>query len=197
LVAAIREDIHTTLEEGGFQMLPLDTWETAWAEGVEEDLVVRALMTEWGADCVLFPDLQGVLASFEGDEARWDGASQKVGETRSTGAKIVSWFLNALIGGEDDSEEEGTPDPEGDVWALSLTVGIENVIGARVYEGRGGIELLEGADFAGGIYFGDPGPEDYEVEEIPAEKLFQRPGRIRRAVRLALEGLISPGDAPF
>ena len=208
VVALMREEIHTTLEEGGFRPLPLDTWDTVWMEVEEEgertdltqtqeDRVVRALAANWGVDCVFFPDIEGVLASFSGDEAWWDGVSQKVGKTRSTGAKILSGFLNVLVRGEHETGEEGPPDPEGEVWALSLTGVIENAIGARIYEGRGGIELLEGADFEGGIYIGEPDAEEYEVEEFPMERLFQRPGRIRRAVRLALEGLVDPGDAPF
>jgi hypothetical protein len=67
---------------------------------------------------------------------------------------------------------------------------MENSIGANLYSGRGGIELLEKADFEGGIYIGDPGPEEYELEEVPEEKLFTRTGRWRRAVGIALEGLV-------
>ncbi|MBT8397355.1 MAG: hypothetical protein HKO65_13075 [Gemmatimonadetes bacterium] len=152
-----------------------------------EKRVVLALAQEYAVDAFLFPDIVGAQAYFEGDEARWDGIKQKVGDTRSTGAKILSGIANLILRGEDDFQE---PDPEGWVWALSLAVTVENAIGARVYYGRGGIELLEGADFAGGVYFGDPGPEDYEVIEVPDKALFQKRSRLQRAVKLALESLL-------
>jgi len=191
---SMRDEAEWETEEKPDSATAVEQAELALAQ---EDRVVETLAADWGVDCVLFPDIQGVLASFSGDEARWDGVSQKVGKTRSTGAKILSGFLNILVRGEHETGEEGPPDPEGEVWALSLTVVVENAIGARIYEGRGGIELLEGADFEGGIYIGEVDAEEYEVEEIPMERLFRRPGRIRRAVRLALEGLFHPGDAPF
>ena len=65
----------------------------------------------------------------------------------------------------------------------------ENDLGARIYAGSGGIEVLENADFDGGIWIGDPIPDDYELIEIPDEELFQRPKRIERAVRVALKGI--------
>jgi hypothetical protein len=142
------------------------------------------------ADAVLFPDIEPVEARFVGDRAEWDGVSRKVGETRSTGAKVVSGFLNLLVHGESNRSDEDEPDdPAGWVWAISLVVSMENSIGALLYSGRGGIELLEKADFEGGIYIGDPGPEEYEVEEVAEEQLFTRTGRWRRAVGIALAGL--------
>jgi hypothetical protein len=50
---------------------------------------------------------------------------------------------------------------------------------------------IEGADFAGGIYFGDPGPEDYEVIEVPDEALFQKRSRLEQAVRIPSEPLVA------
>lgn len=202
------QDVYAELEAGGFRPLPFEAWGEAWARanpereevldpktGLKtensgdppEQRVLRILAEDHGADGFLFPEIIGVEAPFVGDEARWDGVDQKVGKTRSTGAKILSGIANLLLHGEGDLEE---PDPEGFVWALSLAVEIDNVIGARVYSGRGGIELLEGADFEGGIYIGDPEPEDYEVVEIPDEMLFQKRNRFRRAVRIALGPLV-------
>jgi hypothetical protein len=206
-VAAFTEALLDELRIAGFDPLPLDTWELAWEEAEQEAVdvvdsidvlkgedpfrstearVIRTLVNDYGADGILFPDIVGVEAGFTGDEANWDGASQKVGKTRSTGAKIFSGFLTGLIEGEYDSTEDGPPPPSGTVWALSLVVKMENAIGAHLYEGRGGIELLEGVDFEGGIFIGTPDAEAYEVEEVPLGRLFQRPGRWRRAVRLAL-----------
>jgi len=169
-------ELHAELQAAGFDVFPLN------------DSIYDAM----DFDAVLYPDVEPVEAHFYGDRARWDGVSGKVGETRSTGAKVVSGILNLLIRGEsntDDEYHEFDNTPEGWVWALSLVVTMENSIGANIYTGRGGIELLEKADFEGGIYIGDPGPEGYEIEEVTEEKLFTRTGRWRRAVGLALEGL--------
>jgi hypothetical protein len=207
---AFAEDIFNHLGENGFHPLPLGTWEAAWAEAnpveVEsadpvadlkdeagpslERRTLRILVEDYGADGILYPDVEAARAFFEDDEAYWDGTTQKVGETRSTGAKALSTILNALIQGEYDSEEDDPPPPEGRVRALSLVVQIENAIGAHLYTGRGGIELLEGADFQGGIYIGEPGPEEYEIVDVPPEALFQRRRRIQRSVRIALEALV-------
>ena len=126
------------------------------------------------------------------NKAEWDGVEQKVGDTRSTGAKIISGILNLFRTGEHNWSEDETA-PYGSVWALSLVVRIENAIGAQVYLGRGGLELLEKADFEGGIWFGDPMPEDYEILEVPDEELFQKRNRISRSVRIALYPLRTGG----
>jgi len=211
IAAGFVRDIRAELEESGFVVLPEGLYESVWdgtaieAEGVadpittlknklrtqsREQRTLRSLIKEHGADGFLFPDIQGVEASFHGDEASWDGISQKVGETRSMAAKVVSGIANLLVRGEGDFEE---PDPAGSVWALSLVVQIENALGALLYTGRGGIELLEGADFEGGIYFGDPEPEGYKVVEIPTEQIFKKQRRLQRAVRIALSSLGSGG----
>ena len=150
--------------------------------------VRRRLIEEQGVEGFLVPQLQWTEAFFEGDKASWDGVEQKVGKTRSLGARVTSGILNALIRGEDASDESEPP-PEGSVWALSLVVHIENTLGALLFTGRGGFELMEKADFEGGIWVGDPEPEEYEIVEVPAEKRFQRRGRILRAVRIALSPL--------
>jgi len=207
IVRGFVRDIYSELESAGYHPLPYETWESAWAEvGPEpeglldpttglknegysssmEQKILRSLIDDYGADGFLFPDIQGVQARFWGDEAKWDGIKQKVGETRSTGAKVVSGIANLLLSGEEDFEE---PDPTGTVWALSLVVAIENALRAHLYEGRGGIELLEGADFEGGIYIGDQEPEEYEIFQVPDELLFQKQSRLQRAVRIAFEPL--------
>ena len=81
-------------------------------------------------------------------------------------------------------------DPSGGVTALSLEVRIENAIGAHLYTGRGGIELIQEAEFEGGIYIGEQEPEEYEVIKVPDEALFQKRSRLERAVRIALEPLV-------
>ena len=113
-----------------------------------------------------------------------------MGETRSTGAKVVSTIANLLIRGEDDGEEA---EPTGRVSALSLVIEFENDIGAHLYTGRGGIELIEEADFEGGIYIGEKEPEEYEIIEVPDEFLFQKQSRLQRAVRIAFEPLVNRG----
>ena len=150
--------------------------------------ILKVLGEKYGADGFLLPDIEGVEAYFDGDRAEWDGVEQKVGERRGTGAKIISGILNLFRKGEHDFSEEDTT-PYGSVWALSLVVRIENAIGAQVYLGRGGLELLEKADFEGGIWFGDPIPEQYEIQEVPDEELFQKRNRISRSVRIALSPL--------
>jgi hypothetical protein len=155
-----------------------------------EQRVLRGLMEDQGVAGFLYPDIVGVRAYFVGDEAVWDGVKQKVGRTRSTGAKIVSGIANLLIRGEEDFEDL---DPEGSVAALSLVVKVQNSIGAHLFTGRGGIELLEGADFEGGVYIGEKEPEDYEIVEVPNEVLFQKRSRLQRAVRIALEPLLRGG----
>jgi hypothetical protein len=209
IASGFTRDIHEHLLAAGFDPLPLDTWDWAWervtggAESAMDSLaaaklndpastveqrVLRILEEEYGVDGFLFPDMVGVQARFDGDEARWDGIRQKVGETRSTGAKILSGLLNLFVRGKGT---EDVPDPSGRVTALSLEIRIENTIGARLYSARGGIELIEGADFEGGIYIGEPEPEEYEVVEVPDEALFQKRSRLERAVRIALEPLVA------
>ena len=155
--------------------------------GKVEERVLHILEREHGAHGFLFPDMIGVEAWFDGDEARWDGIRQQVGETRSTGAKIVSSLLNIFIRGDGTQSDM---DPSGGVTALSLEVRIENAIGAHLYTGRGGIELIQEAEFEGGIYIGEQEPEEYEVIKVPDEALFQKRSRLERAVRIALEPLV-------
>jgi hypothetical protein len=209
VLEAFVHDLHQELLGAGFSPLPPETYESISPERTEEmkrrldprsgsemvgsansgdRSVRRRLVEEYGVEGFLVPQLQWIEAYFEDDEASWDGVEQKVGKTRSLGARVTSGILNALIRGEDASDESEPP-PEGSVWALSLVVQIENTLGALLFTGRGGFELMEKADFEGGIWIGDPEPEEYEIIEVPAEKRFQRRGRILRAVRTALSPL--------
>ncbi len=209
VLEAFVHDLHQELLGAGLTPLPPGTYESVSPEDVEElkrlldprgsaavvgsahsgdRSVRRRLVEEFGVEGFLVPHLQWTEAHFEGDEASWDGVEQKVGKTRSLGARVTSGILNALIRGEDASDESEYP-PEGSVWALSLVVQIENTLGALLFTGRGGFELMEKADFEGGIWIGDPEPEEYEIVEVPAEKRFQRRGRVLRAVRTALSPL--------
>lgn len=211
--AAFIQDISEKLRAAGFFLLPVEVFDSVWAaaepkvEGVpdpvaalkdqdpvrsREHRTMRVLVEEHGVDGFVFPSIQHVEARFVGDKASWDGVSQKVGETRSIGARIVSGILNLIVNGDQDLTDNETT-AEGSVWALSLAVQIENAFGARLYFGRGGIELLEEADFEGGIWIGDPEPEEYQVVEVPAEEIFTRRRRIDRAVRIALQPLLKAG----
>lgn len=213
IAEAFAQDIHAALAGAGLSPLPPGLYESVWEDVAEESQrlseaiaalkggdetrsdeqrILKILGEKHDADGFLLPDIEGVEAYFDGDRAEWDGVDQKVGETRSTGAKIVSGILNLFRRGEHDFSEEDTT-PYGSVWALSLVVRIENAIGAQVYVGRGGLELLEKADFEGGIWFGDPMPEEYEIQEVPDEDLFQKPNRISRSVRIALAPLRTGG----
>jgi hypothetical protein len=206
---AFVHDLHQELLGAGFSPLPPETYESVSPDRVEElkrlldpssssevvglansgdRSVRRRLVDEHGVEGFLVPHLQWTEAHFEGDEASWDGVEQRVGKTRSLGARVTSGILNALIRGGDASDDD-EPAPEGSVWALSLVVQLENTLGALLFTGRGGFELMEKADFEGGIWIGDPEPEEYEIVEVPAEKRFQRRGRILRAVRTALSPL--------
>jgi len=209
VAAAFDEDIRQWLRENGYHALPpglFDSMRGRMGEDIQpsvdpvgtlkitggdsrERLILKALVEEQGADGFLIPEIQGAEATFDGEAAMWDGTEQTVGETRSLGAKIISGILNLFRTGEHDFSED-EPAPEGSVWALSLVIRIENSIGARLYTGRGGIELLEKADFEGGIWFGDPEPEGYQIVRVPEEELFQKRNRIRRSVRIALEPLL-------
>ncbi len=208
IAATFLQDIYDGLRADGYSPLPLAAYASVWEEAAPdpegrpdpildlkaedegqsgEQRILRSLIEEYGADGFLFPDLQEVEAHFDGEEAHWDGVKQKVGEPRSLGAKVVSGVLDLIISGEHDPAEQ--PPREGTVWAVSLVIQIENALGAHLCTGRGGVDLLEEVEFEGGIWIGDPVPDNYEVIERPSEELFQRRNRIRRAVRIALSSM--------
>lgn len=209
VVAALTALLGERLQSNGFPVLPVEVYDSVRQEVDPEGLdpadpllslkemdwtraldrrVLPALRDNLGTDGYIFPEVQVVEAFFEGDEASWDGVTQKVGKTRSFGAKLFSGILNAILFNKDEIETEAPP-PTGSLWALSLEVRIENNLGATVYAGRGGIELLEKADFEGGIWIGDPQTEDWTPVEIPPEQRLTKEQRVERAVRIALRDL--------
>jgi hypothetical protein len=90
------------------------------------------------------------------------------------------WQVVDVLGGEPDEDELSSS--SGSLRALSLAVRIEDAIGAMLYSGCGGIELLEGVDFS----TGQPVP-------YSSDRLLNSPERNREAVRIALQPLTRGG----
>jgi hypothetical protein len=209
VVAALFGLLEERLQVNGFPVLPVEVYDSVrqeldsealdpadpvfsqkeidWARALDRR-ILPVLRDKLGIDGYIFTEVQVVEASFEGNEASWDGVTQKVGKTRSFGARLFSGILNAILFNKDEIETEAPP-PTGSLWALSLEVRIENNLGATVFIGRGGIELLEKADFEGGIWIGDPQTEDWTPVEVSPEQRLTKEQRIERAVRIALKGL--------
>ena len=204
--AGFTRDICDELRIAGFEAVSAAVYDSVWAESVLEvrdpfDPVTgvrhadragfvhrrtfRTLIEEYGADGILYPEIQMVDVAFKGTKAEWDGVSQKiVFAERSTGEKFVDIVLHNTL-------TENRSQATGALGAVSLAVQIENTVGAIIYTKRGGIELLEGLGKLQLTIFqsGDPGRGTRQTVVFPPEQIFKNPERNREAVRVVLEPL--------
>jgi hypothetical protein len=191
--------IHDRMRSYGLEVLPPSLHDSIWVEHVlalggifdpvfgerfddrvrqAHEWTVGALIDGHGADAILYPEVRVVLADFEGAVAEWDGASQVVDGSIQAGDKVVNTVLTVLelVTTEEEDEWEEDDVPVGSLKALTLSVQVENSLGARIYHRNGGIHLLEGADL-----------DFFEKFEFSPEDMFGNAERIGEAVRMALE----------
>jgi len=138
---------------------------SGWVDKDRHDAITRAAVSEFigkfSPDALVTTKVSSSPVEFmDGINARWDGVSESVSGT--TG--VASALRNLL------STKHGR------VPALSLSVSIATVVGKRLYEGAGGIQLLELRDATAFI-------------DVDPDFLLSDPVRNTRAVELALNGL--------
>jgi hypothetical protein len=171
--------IAAKVQDDGFETVPSLIHAEIWARAVEEigglynpytgtfdeerfttavEQLKEELREKFSPDALLYPEILVVEAESDYSQARWDGTSQSVG---------------ARVGGV--------------FYALSLSVIIEDMEGVELYEGRGGLELLEMWDRRLGDYV-----------SLPDSSLFLDKARIVNAVELALGPFVElrPKDQP-
>lgn len=176
--------ITDALRAAGFVVVPSDVVSEVWNRGADsiggyfDPMTGQAdtsklnplrryfkqrLREEHAADAVLFPEIMVVNAPYADGKASWDGTSQAV----------AGWFsiLASVIANTDL--------PAGTAEALSLDVQIESIEGGPVFNHRAGIEL-----------WAKPGG-DGSLSWVPRERLFLDRTRIQRAVRRALESVLT------
>ncbi|KPJ86720.1 MAG: hypothetical protein AMS18_15330 [Gemmatimonas sp. SG8_17] len=163
--------IAAKVQDAGFETVPAVVHAEIWARIVEElgglyspytgvfdeerfrtavEQLRNELREEFNPDALLYPEIQVVEAEADYSQAKWDGASQSVGGS---------------VGGV--------------FYALSLSVAIEDMDGAGLYIGRGGLELLERWDRMARDYV-----------SLPDSSLFVDKARIVNAVDLALGPIV-------
>ena len=130
----------------------------------------RAFLTElgdrWHVDAVLYPELWVVDAAFSDGTAKWDGQKEDVA---GFGTRLLD-----LIG----EKAGGTPRLSGGtVQALSLAVFVQDLEGNDLYNGRGGIHILQRIRLDG------------NTTTVPGDRILARRESAEQAVNLALEGL--------
>jgi hypothetical protein len=205
--ALFEEEAHATLRAAGFAVLSGTVYDSIRTAHILEVgglfdqitgqrfddrllLVERRtrqdLIEEYQVDGFLIQEIRTVPAFYSGGVAEWDGVRQsligpeEVAEDLETAALIIDLLLcsDESAAGCEDRREGLT----GSLPALSLVVRLENSIGAALYTGRGGIELLELLDEAGEPYL-QPPPHPFDTA-----------ARNREAVALALAELIGRSD---
>lgn len=146
----------------------------------------QVLAEEYGAEGFLVQEIWAVWAYYSGVVAEWDGTRQSLigPEEVTADMELGATVLDVLLCSDDDAAgcEDGRDGLGGALSALSLMVRLENSIGAILYAGRGGIELLELLDEEGEPY-AQPPPHPFDTAE-----------RNREAVELALAQLTGRGD---
>jgi hypothetical protein len=183
--------IAAALKATGFRLVPAGEYATIWerlmervggvldsatGERMEERFEVarRQLLNEldsrYDPDALLYPEIWIVDAAFSEGAARWDGTSQAL---IGLGTRLIHALGAAFSGSESNL-------PSGTVEALSLVVFLEDMDGEELYANSGGIEVLEKV-----------GSDPRDRRRVPDQKLFTNHARIRRAVALALDPLLS------
>ena len=142
----------------------------------------KTLIDEYEVDGFLVEEIWTVPAFYSGTVAEWDGTRQSLTgpEAVTTDMELAATLLDVLLCSDEDTEgcEDESEGFRGALAALSFMVRVESTIGAMLYTGRGGIEVLELLDDSGEPY-AQPAPHPFDTRE-----------RNRAAVALALAHLV-------
>ncbi len=142
------------LRSGGFSLISATATDSAWQEALEavgadsaQDRFRSLLGERYGVDGIVFPAL--VVKDAESTSLTtvgWDGTRQTY---RSTGAAatevaldvVVTSLLEGLLGTPDEEEPDDPVVLTG--AALSLQVHLEDLAGRALYDGWGGVQLIQ------------------------------------------------------
>jgi hypothetical protein len=205
--AMFGEDAQSLLRAAGFEVLSGAVYDSIRTERILEvgglfdpitgqrfdDRVVlverrtrQALIEEYQAEGFLIQEIMTVPAYYSGVVAEWDGTRQSLigPEEVASDLEFAALVVDLLLCSDETTTgcEDVRQGITGALPALSLMVRLENSIGAMLYTGRGGIELLELLDDTG-----EPYPQ-------PPPHPFDTAKRNREAVALALAQLIGRSD---
>jgi hypothetical protein len=126
--------------------------------------VFSGLGVEPAVDAIIWPSLQKTVAPHEFGDAQWDGVSQS-GITLGPVKKAL-WSGSGVVGAG-----------SGSLSAVTLLVRIANAEDKVLYDGRGGVQLLEQL-------------KGSRAETLAAQELFKDTTREEIAVRAALRQLV-------